>query len=676
MLASYFDTLLNCIYDYIRLAKCTSECIRETLSNIPHDVKKLPETAEIIRQYISFSSDTDLKCALLKAKTKDLIEVLNSTFDSGMNTFCLGRAELLFIKNFCKSTSKLICGETHHPPLCFELGFACFQLSLSIDNCLDAQAALCRALTNLFLATEKIVIPETELLCLGFSENSFDTALQLIDSDGSFRAPTQKKTANERFSDLPKQAGYGFSYIEKSYSLQVNENGYVTENYSFSSGSTGYGKSAKSVHIREHINTSHHHRPASTPKIADAKTHSAHAANTKVPVTVKKKDTSEIKYNTPVSDMVRFSAAAPASIKSGETMAIDIFMYTDKFRSVVDDAIKNIEGSSVEKTSGYAKAEKNSKIKIILSCNNNVNVTEHPELEWIGNYLLFSFFADVPKEFCGNKLCFTAQIYTNGVFTSQLLFTVNVNEKSPQLIEPTQRKDIKSAFVSYSSLDREMVSTILYGMELSNPDLDLFFDYLSLRNGDKWEERLKNEVEKRDVLYLFWSKNAKNSDWVDKEWRWALKTHGIDSIIPIALEPTDVCPVPEELSSIHFQNRMFDVINSLRTNRVLNHPRLVLKSNGTTKLIDSSEFIIGNSLQAAHYSIDDSKYTGAFLSILHDKDKYFIKKTSEEVSIKVNNEDIKNDTLIPLENCSTLFVDGKEMTFYESALPSKSTKTA
>lgn len=92
--------------------------------------------------------------------------------------------------------------------------------------------------------------------------------------------------------------------------------------------------------------------------------------------------------------------------------------------------------------------------------------------------------------------------------------------------------------MSYASEDRSRVATLIQGMRKVRPDLDIFFDVESLRSGDDWEEALPVEIDKRDILFLFWSQNAKDSKWVDFEWNYAYDQKGVDGIEPVPLRIT------------------------------------------------------------------------------------------------------------------------------------------
>jgi len=56
------------------------------------------------------------------------------------------------------------------------------------------------------------------------------------------------------------------------------------------------------------------------------------------------------------------------------------------------------------------------------------------------------------------------------------------------------------------------------------------------------------------VFLLFWSTNAMQSPWVEKEWRCALSAQSLDFIDPVTLQPRDVVPPLPELAALHFND--------------------------------------------------------------------------------------------------------------------------
>lgn len=260
-------------------------------------------------------------------------------------------------------------------------------------------------------------------------------------------------------------------------------------------------------------------------------------------------------------DKVYFSAIAPKSILKGEYSMIEIFMYEEKFRHVVDAAIVDAETAVREKKSGAMKAGKEAKITIVLN-SPDIEITDGCEKQiWHGEYLNFSFAVELPEDFQKKQILFVAEVYIDDVIATRLKFIAKCTSAKEQKIEIT-REDVLSAFMSYASQDRQRVARIIQGMRKARPDIDIFFDVDSLRSGDDWEQALWREIDKRDVLFLCWSGYARESKWVDAEWRYAYKSKGPEYIEPVPIDPPSKCPPPEELAKKHFNDNLLYIINA------------------------------------------------------------------------------------------------------------------
>lgn len=259
-------------------------------------------------------------------------------------------------------------------------------------------------------------------------------------------------------------------------------------------------------------------------------------------------------------DKVFFSAVAPKSIVKGEYAIIDIYMYEEDFRSVVEEAIANAENEVRETKSGIMRAGKKSNIKVVLTSPDLTIDDNTEEQVWLGEYLDFSFAVELPDDFQKKQILFMAAVYINDVIATRLKFIAKCMASAEQKLE-VNREDVLSAFVSYASQDRKRVAMIIQGMKKARPDMDVFFDVESLRSGDDWESALWHEIDKRDVLFLCWSKSARDSQWVDAEWRYALKQKGSECIEPVPIDPPEVCPPPIELNKKHFNDKLLYIIN-------------------------------------------------------------------------------------------------------------------
>lgn len=254
---------------------------------------------------------------------------------------------------------------------------------------------------------------------------------------------------------------------------------------------------------------------------------------------------------------VQFSAISQKKMTKGDYTMIDVLMYEECYRWVVDKALEEAgrEGAVNETRSGFFEVMANTTVKIVLTSRDAEIIEGEDEKEWFGKHQRFSFVASIPEDYAKKKLLFTAYVYFNGALATKLNILADCVDGSFGEIE-VERNDIKTAFISYASQDRNTVSMIVQGLKMARPDLNVFFDVESLRCGERWEDQLKTRIDTCDVLYLCWSRNAKASKWVDFEWRYAYERKGVECIEPIPLEEPSLCEPPSELSEKHFNDLM------------------------------------------------------------------------------------------------------------------------
>lgn len=282
---------------------------------------------------------------------------------------------------------------------------------------------------------------------------------------------------------------------------------------------------------------------------------------------------------------VEFSAIAPKMLVKGDYNIINVIMYEKSFRYIVDDIIKERDEPVQESSSGIYKVQEGSAIKIILS-SPDIIIDDSTEIGiWQGEHLDFSFAIFLPNKYEKRQVLFNATVYVNDVVATKLKFIVKCSSILEQKIAIT-RQDILSAFISYASQDRNRVAAIIQGMKKARPDMDVFFDIDSLRSGDDWERVLHQEIEKRDILFLCWSHFARDSKWVDAEWRYALAQKGAEFIEPVPIEPPDICPPPKELNHKHFNDKLLYIINANSDNT---HNSDYVSQDKVSELIDDLE---------------------------------------------------------------------------------------
>lgn len=99
-------------------------------------------------------------------------------------------------------------------------------------------------------------------------------------------------------------------------------------------------------------------------------------------------------------------------------------------------------------------------------------------------------------------------------------------------------------FVSYSHKDmrsmRELVAMLKHSLNR------VWVDGSGLKHGEDFPERIRKEIEECDYFLLVWSRNGRESRWVEQEWNYGYKIG--KRILPLLLDST---PLPMVLEKIH-----------------------------------------------------------------------------------------------------------------------------
>ena len=253
-------------------------------------------------------------------------------------------------------------------------------------------------------------------------------------------------------------------------------------------------------------------------------------------------------------DSVTFSVTAPRMITCGSSFILDVWAFLPDYRNkMTEQATEAQKGRAIHSRSkAGVPLENETAVNVELSIP-DFSIQDEDTINWNGSISNCNFQIRVPSNLAFGNYLGTAKFYVGVAMIAKLNFELEVGtiEKASVDITSYEHK-IKSAFASYASVDRDRVLGRIQGMQKVLPDLDVFFDVASLRSGESWEQRLREEIDIRDVFYLFWSQAAKKSEYVEKEWRLALSLKGIDYINPVPLESPKRTPPPRELAKLHF----------------------------------------------------------------------------------------------------------------------------
>lgn len=260
----------------------------------------------------------------------------------------------------------------------------------------------------------------------------------------------------------------------------------------------------------------------------------------------------------PVTDRVELTVTAPLMMVPSHSYVLDAWVHLKHQRNEVLKRAQQAQGGEnvrVRSQTGIVLARE-TLLAVCLDMPGFVVNNAESVINWEGSIGTAGFPVCVPEHARTGSHTGSLTFRAAGLKVAVLHFTVEVGHRelpSDQL--HTREHRCRTAFASYASDDREHVLARIQGIQKALPDLDIFLDVRSLRSGERWSDRLVSEVISRDVFYLFWSKAASQSQWVDREWRIALARRGVDYIDPVPLvSPTEVPPPPELAEHLHFND--------------------------------------------------------------------------------------------------------------------------
>lgn len=169
----------------------------------------------------------------------------------------------------------------------------------------------------------------------------------------------------------------------------------------------------------------------------------------------------------------------------------------------------------------------------------------------------FRFQVPVTRE--GGRVAGGLRVFGGPLLLGEMNFQFSVSSAradppdEPKLADTVRR--YRRIFASYSHSDADLVRVAADFARLSGDEY--LIDSQAIRSGEEWERRLEELIEEADIFQLFWSHNAMRSEFVRKEWEYALGLGREEFIRPVFWQdplPRDLeagLP-PADLLKIHF----------------------------------------------------------------------------------------------------------------------------
>jgi hypothetical protein len=253
---------------------------------------------------------------------------------------------------------------------------------------------------------------------------------------------------------------------------------------------------------------------------------------------------------------VFLGAATPRAVTPGSEFVARFTAYDEKFRPHVRAIFaKEAPKSEALLDLDSCRWRVGTKVSVRLSASGLTVKTRPQSFTWNGEYEVLRFDVKVPPGLPATPAVLKFDVVIDGVIIATLRPEIEVTG-DPRVgraagVETTEVRSPRSAFASYATGDRRNVLGRVRSLQI-HTGIDVFFDCLSIRPGEQWKPEIVKQIRSREIFWLFWSRRARKSNWVEWEWRQALAAKTLRGIQPHPLEPSDLAPPPPELQELQF----------------------------------------------------------------------------------------------------------------------------
>jgi TIR domain len=276
------------------------------------------------------------------------------------------------------------------------------------------------------------------------------------------------------------------------------------------------------------------------------------------------------------SDEVDCSVFAPTAIRSGAEALIQVFLHVPA-DAIVALGIAVAADASVDRKITHSlnmPIERGANVQIFFDPAGLLipnRAAADQSIVWRGHPVSCAFRAIAPKTLFPQNYHPTIRVAVNGILVGCITFQVRCSlfARPAEPLLAGAAKTYRSAFVSYASADRHEV---LKRTQALRAAIRVRQDVLDLDPGARWEAALYKWIDEADLFLLCWSQSARDSTWVMREARYALKRQGRSSrrlpdIVPLVLEPPSQAKPPKWLSHLHFNDSICAILAAERANR-------------------------------------------------------------------------------------------------------------
>lgn len=267
----------------------------------------------------------------------------------------------------------------------------------------------------------------------------------------------------------------------------------------------------------------------------------------------------------PNAEAVDAAVFCPPTVARESSFLVQCFLYPPESSAAVDAQARQADNTATRRGVYSLPLDIPRGARIDLHLEMPGLTVPEPDafITWRGRITPVQFDVTVPADTPGASAIGRIRFAVDGMPAGTLRFQLALAAAGAPAEDATTRevraRRYRRAFISYSSKDRAEVLKRVQGFQQAG--ITVFQDVLSLEPGERWEKALYREIDNCDVLYLFWSSAAAQSEWVQKEIDYALaRKAGQDDnppdIQPVPIEGPPIPRPPEALKALHFNDAL------------------------------------------------------------------------------------------------------------------------
>jgi len=259
---------------------------------------------------------------------------------------------------------------------------------------------------------------------------------------------------------------------------------------------------------------------------------------------------------------VLLGASAPREAVPRDNFTARFVAYVEAREPVVLSRLKEMSGPTPSTTVVGLSPLKGGRWRIgtpvtVKAAGEHLEVSPAQQsFEWNGREQILSFPVSVTLGTLPSTTAICFEVFIEGVPIARVALDILIRDHvTDGRINQVAAHAPETAFASYATEDRPIVTQCLSALQRHDPGLDIFVDCLDLKPNAEWQKELGLVIPSRDVFFLFWSSHASRSRWVQWELQTVKNTRGLSVVCPIPLEDPASAPPPSELAHLNFGDR-------------------------------------------------------------------------------------------------------------------------